>query len=197
SVSVGTIETRSVVEPLRSLVSPRVKFIENKCVDIDPKQKIVTCRNSRHDGQILNVGNKDEIDDDSSSRQVHDSAHTRPACSIKYDLLIVAIGSANNTFNTPGVEEHAHFLKEITDARRLRSAISDAFESAMSPGQSEENRKRLLHFVIVGGGPTGVEFAAELADYVQQDLKYYFPYLVANDVKISLIQSSDHILSTM
>ena len=66
--------------------------------------------------------------------------------------------------NTPGVDKHAHFLKEISDARRIRSAISDAFESAMAPAQSEEEIKRLLHFVVVGGGPTGVEFAAEVCE---------------------------------
>ena len=81
---------------------------------------------------------------------------------MKYDILVVSIGSENNTFNTPGVEEHAHFLKELLDARRIRSAISDAFESAMTPSQTDEERKRLLHFVVVGGGPTGVEFAAEV-----------------------------------
>lgn len=82
---------------------------------------------------------------------------------MKYDVLVVAVGADNNTFNIPGVEEHAHFLKEILDARRIRSAISDAFESAMTPTQKIDERRRLLHFVIVGGGPTGVEFAAEVS----------------------------------
>ena len=89
-------------------------------------------------------------------------ARTRPKFDMKYDILVVSIGSENNTFNIPGVQEHAHFLKEILDARRIRSAISDAFESAMTPTQTIEERKRLLHFVVVGGGPTGVEFAAEV-----------------------------------
>ncbi|CAF4547335.1 unnamed protein product, partial [Didymodactylos carnosus] len=83
------------------------------------------------------------------------------------------------------------------DARRIRSAISDAFESAMVPSQTDEEKKRLLHFVVVGGGPTGVEFAAELADYVREDLKRYFPRLVENDVKITLIEALDHVLSMM
>ena len=89
-------------------------------------------------------------------------ARTRPKFDMHYDVLVVSIGSENNTFNIPGVEEHAHFLKEVLDARRIRSAISDAFESAMTPTQSIEEKKRLLHFVVVGGGPTGVEFAAEV-----------------------------------
>lgn len=91
-------------------------------------------------------------------------ARSRPQFELNYDVLVVSIGSENNTFNTPGVEEHAHFLKELIDARRIRSAISDAFESAMLPIQSDEDRKRLLHFVVVGGGPTGVEFAAEVSE---------------------------------
>jgi NADH dehydrogenase FAD-containing subunit len=90
-------------------------------------------------------------------------ARTRPMFDMHYDVLVVSIGSENNTFNIPGVEEHAHFLKEVLDARRIRSAISDAFESAMTPTQTVEERKRLLHFVVVGGGPTGVEFAAEVS----------------------------------
>ena len=116
---------------------------------------------------------------------------------MKYDILVVAIGAENNTFNIQGVKEHAHFLKEVLDARRIRSAISDAFESAITPTQSLEEKKRLLHFVVVGGGPTGVEFAAELSDLVREDLQRYFPKLVSTDVKITLIEALDHVLSMM
>ena len=91
-----------------------------------------------------------------------------------YDVLVVAIGSENNTFNTPGVDEYAHRLKEVPDARRIRSAISDAFESAINPAQTEEQRKNLLHFVVVGGGPTGVEFAAEVCLHSDISLISFF-----------------------
>ena len=184
SVSVGTVETRTVIESIRSLVGPRVKYVEAHCVDIDPKAKTITCNGdgsntvSRgEDVKTLLVPSK--RDGGASSRTIKDSgkppnasfpvldrprlvARTRPQFDMKYDVLVVSIGSENNTFNTPGVEEHAHFLKELLDARRIRSAISDAFESAMIPSQTDEERKRLLHFVVVGGGPTGVEFAAEV-----------------------------------
>ncbi|CAF3476045.1 unnamed protein product [Rotaria sordida] len=202
SVSVGTVETRTVIESIRSLIGPRVKFIESHCINVDPKAKIITCIS---DGEQT-VARGDNVKaviapsgrtDGASSRIIKDSARVRPEFEMKYDILVVAIGSENNTFNTPGVEEHAHFLKELLDARRIRSAISDAFESAMTPTQTVEERKRLLHFVIVGGGPTGVEFAAELADLVREDLQTYFPRLVANDVKITLIEALDHILSMM
>jgi NADH:ubiquinone reductase (non-electrogenic) len=186
SVSVGTVETRTVIESIRSLIGPRVKFLEAHCVNVDPKEKVITCDTD----EAQTVARGDDIKaimvptkpkGGSSSRIIKDSgkeflfflffekfdfeinlARTRPQFDMKYDILVVAIGSENNTFNTPGVQEHAHFLKEVLDARRIRSAISDAFESAMIPSQTIEERKRLLHFVVVGGGPTGVEFAAEV-----------------------------------
>ncbi|CAF1105552.1 unnamed protein product [Adineta ricciae] len=202
SVSVGTVETRTVIESIRSLVGPRVKYVEADCVDIDPRSKTITCNSdggnsvSRGD-DVKAIVRPSKREAGASSRIIKDSARSRPQFQMKYDTLVVAIGSENNTFNTPGVEEHAHFLKEVLDARRIRSAISDAFESANTPSQTDEERKRLLHFVVVGGGPTGVEFAAELADLVREDLHHYFPRLVANDVKITLIEALDHVLSMM
>ena len=56
-------------------------------------------------------------------------------------------------------------------------------------------RRKLLSFVVVGGGPTGVEFAAELHDLIHEDLLNLYPHL-HNDVKITLVQSGDHILNT-
>lgn len=71
----------------------------------------------------------------------------------------------------------------------------DCFERAVLPGLSEEERKTSLHFVIVGGGPTGVEFAAELHDFIQEDIVKIYP-MVKDLVKITVIQSGDHILNT-
>lgn len=71
----------------------------------------------------------------------------------------------------------------------------DCFEKAILPGLSEEERRTNLHFVIVGGGPTGVEFAAELHDFFQEDLVKLYPS-VKDLVKITVIQSGDHILNS-
>lgn len=70
----------------------------------------------------------------------------------------------------------------------------DAFERASLPSLSEEEKKRILHFVVVGGGPTGVEFAAELHDYVYDDLVRLYPQS-KDYVKITLIEAGDHILN--
>lgn len=72
-----------------------------------------------------------------------------------YDILIVGIGSDNATFNIPGVKQHCHFLKSVEDACKLRNTVMDCFESAAIPGQPQSEIERLLHFVVVGAGPTG------------------------------------------
>lgn len=63
----------------------------------------------------------------------------------------------NNTFGIKGVEDHCHFLKSIDDAHRLRLRISRVIEHAGLPHLTPEERRRHLNFVVVGGGPTGVE----------------------------------------
>jgi NADH:ubiquinone reductase (non-electrogenic) len=68
------------------------------------------------------------------------------------------------------------------------------FERAALPNLSEEERKKNLHFVIIGGGPTGVEFAAELHDFVNEDLAKLYPD-VKKHVNISVIEAGGHILT--
>ncbi|KAA8496574.1 External alternative NAD(P)H-ubiquinone oxidoreductase B1, mitochondrial [Porphyridium purpureum] len=200
SVAVGTVETRTVCESLRSmLVGKKIKFYEAECQEIDPKRKVIVCgENHKVHGDL---GTMRESDKDvskvvakSSSRAIADSTRTRPSFELEYDYLIVAVGAENQTFNTPGVKEHAHFLKELPDARRIRAAISDAFESAAMPGVSADERQRLLHFVVVGGGPTGVEFAAELNDLVNEDLNLVHKKLI-DDVKITLVEALPGVLT--
>ena len=71
----------------------------------------------------------------------------------------------------------------------------DCFERAVLPDLSEDEQRTNLHFVVVGGGPTGVEFAAELHDFINEDLVKLYP-MVKDLVKITVIQSGDHILNT-
>lgn len=85
-------------------------------------------------------------------------------------------------------------MQEIEDAQRIRRTVIDCFERASLPNLSDEERKKILHFVVVGGGPTGVEFSAELHDYINEDLVKLYPK-VKNAVKITLIEATDHILN--
>jgi NADH:ubiquinone reductase (non-electrogenic) len=63
----------------------------------------------------------------------------------------------------------------VSDTVGLRKRIQEAFELAALPGTSEQDRRKVLHFVVVGGGPTGVEFAGTLNDFVTQDLSKKYP----------------------
>ncbi|KAF7805889.1 external alternative NAD(P)H-ubiquinone oxidoreductase B1, mitochondrial [Senna tora] len=174
SVTCGTVEARSIVEPVRNIIKKRrgeIKFWEAECVKIDPANKKVFCRSSV-DANLVGSGD----------------------FSLEYDFLVVATGAQVNTFNTPGVKENCHFLKEVEDAQRIRKSVIDCFEKAILPSLTDEERRTNLHFVVVGGGPTGVEFAAELHDYVQEDLIKLYP-TVKDIVKITVIQSGDHILN--
>ncbi|EOX99315.1 FAD/NAD(P)-binding domain - like 6 [Theobroma cacao] len=174
SVTSGTVEARSVVEPIRNIVKKRgyqIDFKEAECLKIDASKKILHCKSA----QATNLGGKEEF-------------------TVDYDILIIAVGAQVNTFNTPGVSEYAHFLKEVEDAQKLRNTVIDCFERASLPSVSDEERKRILHFVVVGGGPVGVEFAAELHDIVVQDISKLYPS-VSNLAKITLLEAGDHILN--
>lgn len=98
-----------------------------------------------------------------------------PTFPISYDKLIISVGCYSQTFNTPGVRENALFLKDVNDARRIRRRILDLFELCKMPFITEEVKRYLLHFAIVGGGPTGMEFAASLSDLLEQDLRRIYP----------------------
>lgn len=82
----------------------------------------------------------------------------------------------------------------MEDAQKIRRTVIDCFEKASLPNLSDEERRRILHFVVVGGGPTGVEFAAELHDFVKEDLAKLYPNLKGHS-KITLLEAGDHILN--
>ena len=82
----------------------------------------------------------------------------------------------------------------MRDANTIRGAVIDSLESASCITEATE-KKRLASTVVVGGGPTGVEFAAELVDYIRSDLSNL--YDEARNARVTLIQSADHILNTV
>ncbi|XP_049357740.1 external alternative NAD(P)H-ubiquinone oxidoreductase B2, mitochondrial [Solanum verrucosum] len=174
SVTCGTVESRSVVEPIRNIIRKKYAeayYWEAECIKIDPENKKVYCRSNLS----INGNGKEEF-------------------AVDYDYLVIATGARVNTFNIPGVEENTFFLKEVEDAQKIRRTVIDCFEKASLPTLSDEERKRLLHFVIVGGGPTGVEFAAQLHDFVNEDIVRLYPK-VKDLVKITLLEATDHILN--
>ncbi|EKM56698.1 uncharacterized protein PHACADRAFT_91741 [Phanerochaete carnosa HHB-10118-sp] len=163
SCAVGTLEFRTAVEPVRRY-TPEVKTYQAWCDKIDFEHKTLKCMPATP--PVL-----------SSEDQTAAQNHT---FELHYDALVIAVGAYSQTFGIPGVKEHAHFLKDISDARAIRNRVLECktgFEQANQPTLSDIERRNQLHFCIVGGGPTGVEFAAELHDLLNTDIKKHYPTL--------------------
>ncbi|KAF8541069.1 pyridine nucleotide-disulfide oxidoreductase-domain-containing protein [Trichophaea hybrida] len=135
----------------------------------------------------------DSVDFGNKSVHIESAGDEAVRFDLDYDKLIIAVGSYAQTFGIPGVKEHAMFLKDVGDARKIRSRVLERFEKASLPTVSEERRKEMLNFAIVGGGPTGIEFAAELHDLFRDDLVHVYPAL-AEIVKITVYDIAPSIL---
>ncbi|KAI9725254.1 MAG: hypothetical protein M1828_003435 [Chrysothrix sp. TS-e1954] len=171
SATVGTLELRSLVEPVRRIVT-RVKghFLKGSAEDIDFSAKLIEVSAKTPSGK-------------------------QERFYLPYDKVIIGVGAITNPHGVKGLE-YCNFLKDITDARLIRNKIIGNFERACLPTTSDEERRRLLSFVVSGGGPTGVEFAAELFDMLNEDLCRFYPRLLRNEISVHVIQSRSHILNT-
>lgn len=112
---------------------------------------------------------------------------------IAFDYLVVSAGSVNHYFNIPGTVEFAFPLKTLDDAMVLRNHILTCFERA-SFINDHTQRQRLLTVVIVGGGPTGVEFAGALAELIAGPLNKDFPELKNENIQVYLVEASDRLI---
>jgi NADH dehydrogenase len=184
------------MEPIRSRRN-KASFIQGWAEDVDLFNKTVTIEEAVSDPQqgfaqtVARDAGKDaqqlqtETEHKSRSGQLFD---------LKYDKLIIAVGCYNQTFNVPGVKEHANFLKDVGDARAIRRRLLECFETAALPTTPDDVRRQILHFAVVGGGPTGIEFAAELYDLIYEDMKRIYPGLV-RFARITIYDVSPNVLT--
>jgi NADH dehydrogenase len=115
---------------------------------------------------------------------------------IEYDHLVLATGTTSNFFGNTEIEHNAMPMKSIPEALNLRSLILQNLEAAQIERNPVE-RAELLNFVVVGGGPTGVETAGALAELKKHVLKNDYPELNIDDVNIYLIEGSPELLGAM
>lgn len=168
--AVGTVDFRSIVEPIRN-VNPLVEFIEASAESIDFENRSIFCVSLKCEG----------------------NACSPMRFAVGFDVLVLAVGAAVNTFQVPGVREHCIFMKHVEDAARFRSAVASCFERANLPGLSDEERRATLSFVVVGAGPTGVELTGELRDWVAREGRAFFPHLLPY-VSLTLVEAGNAIL---
>ena len=115
---------------------------------------------------------------------------------ISYDYLIIAAGATTNFFGMKNVEEHAFGMKSIQEALHIRNHVIHEFERADKPYRTPEDRKKRMTFVIVGGGPTGVEEAGAISELIEIQKKE-FHHLDFNDVQVILIEATPRVLPMM
>lgn len=177
STCVGTLEFRSVAEPVNRIqsalaTSPDSYFYMASCFGIDTDKHEVYCETVSNGGLP------------------HDPYQFKVA----YDKLVIAAGAEPLTFGIKGVKEHAFFLREVNHAQEIRKKLLLNLMLSENPGISEEEKKRLLHCVVIGGGPTGVEFSGELSDFIKRDVQDRYTH-VKDYVKVTLIEASEFLSS--
>ncbi len=114
---------------------------------------------------------------------------------LPYDYLVLATGVTHSYFGHDDWQNAAPGLKTLTDATKIRSRVLLSFERA-ELATDEADRKRLLTFVIVGGGPTGVEMAGAIAEIARQTLRFDFRHIDPRAARILLIEAGPRILPT-
>jgi NADH dehydrogenase len=112
-----------------------------------------------------------------------------------FEVLVVAVGSETNYYDVPGAAEHTRPFKTIVDAMTLRARVVELFEMA-EQAETREQRRRLLSFVIVGGGVTGVEVAAELMEMARETLLPKYSSLHRSDLTVTLVEAEDRVVGT-
>jgi NADH:ubiquinone reductase (H+-translocating) len=114
---------------------------------------------------------------------------------ISYDYLILAAGSANNYFGNDALGRATFGMKDVDEAARLRNHVLQAFEQATRE-QDPARRAALLTFVVVGGGPTGVELTGAFAELIAHVMRKDYPTLNVSEARVVLVEATKHVLAT-
>lgn len=170
AAAVGTVSVRSLIESLRKVIARlHGQLIHGRAVDLVMSERLLEVETVSVDGEMRNIYIP-------CGRYYSFERFHKLNSFFRYDKLVIAVGSVSSTHGVPGLE-HCFQLKTVADAQAIRRrvlgeyfcttnssrssvCIVDNFEMASLPSTSEEERKRLLSFVVCGGGPTGVETAA-------------------------------------
>ena len=115
---------------------------------------------------------------------------------VTYDFLVIATGSASNYYGLNQIEQNSVGLKDIRDALDIRSWVLQNLEEAVITCDLKE-KDALTNFVIVGGGPAGVELAGALAEFKRYLLHKDYPEIAKEWMKIYLLEAGDRLLSAM
>lgn len=150
-----------------------------------PLRKII----SKNRNVVFRMGEATKIDRE--KRELETTIGVLP-----YDILVIACGAMTNFFGMKELEENALSLKSVTDALNMRSFILQNFEAALLSKDKME-QKRLMNFVVVGGGPTGIEISGALAELKKHVLPHDYPELDISMMGITILESGSNVLDAM
>lgn len=136
-----------------------------------------------HMGHVKNI--------DVKSKTVTTSYETIP-----YDKLVIAAGSTNNFFNMEGMDQKGFTMKTVSEAIRMRDEILDRLERGAME-KDPERRRQLLSFLVIGGGPSGVEIAGAIGEMKKDILPREYPDLKPDDLKITIVEGTDRLLGPL
>ena len=171
-ISSGMIETRHIVTPLRVFCN-RAKFYEAdvESIDMDTKQVVISHR----------IGKQ--------TNPIEWRSHL-----LKYDYLVIALGSETNFFGMNEAAKQAFTLKSLGDAIVIRNHVINMLEQADIEHEDLDLRKILLTFVVVGGGFSGVEIVGELNDFVLDSIEHFYHNIQKANTRMVLVNSGGRIL---
>ncbi len=166
SAVAGSVEFRSILEPARRRLR-EVRVIEGSAESVDWESRQVSC--------VGAVGGE--------------------RFTLSWDLLVIAVGVTVADFGIPGVAENTLKLYTVEDARAIRRGVLEQLARAEIPGLTDEQIRQRLTFVIIGGGATGVEAAAEIHDLVDEELTQAYPDL-APYARVVVIEALTRLLTS-
>jgi NADH dehydrogenase len=162
-VAASDLDLTNIVNPIRKLLR-KASFFAGEVERIDLAQRTVTVSHG-------------------FDRHTHD---------MRYDQLVIGVGSTTNFFNNPGLQEHACTMRTLADAANLRNRLIALLEEADSEC-SADIRRPLLTFVVAGGGFAGVETIAGINDFIRESLRFY-PNLRPAHVRVVLVHPGPVVL---
>ena len=181
-VVAGTIEPIHIATPIRALCNSRTKFYKASTVSIELQNKQVVIIHSVND----------------NNKTVQTSWHQQDsnACYhiLKYDYLILALGNETNFFGNANIANNALTIKSLHDAIILRDHIINMLEQADLEYENEEQLKRLMTFVVVGGGFVGIETIAEINSFIHNSINNFYHNIKNTQIRVVLVNAHKSIL---
>lgn len=168
STACGLFHSSLAEEPIRQK-NKALKYVQATVTDVDFKRKACACSPAF-------------------------SSLSDQTFEIEYDILVLAPGCTTQTFGIPGVAEHGLFVRNVADATAVQHKLHEILEIASLPTMSDRQQRDILHIIVVGGGPTGVEITAEMYDLFSEDISQLYPDL-KNKFTISIHDVASNILS--